>query len=564
MMMEQYRNLDISELPLSSPFFRDKVSRFLEASGLRMDALDTYYGVLDPAGELLAGAGLSADIIKCVAVSEEVRSEGLLTPLVSRIIQDASLRGIHNLKVFTKPQYGPLFGSLGFKMLAEAPQAVLLENGRGLVSYCDYLRSKARRGRSGVVVMNANPFTLGHRYLLSEALKQVDTLYVIPVREDVSMFSYSERKAMIEAAGLGERLVVLDGSSYTISAATFPTYFLKDLSAASQQQMRLDIDLFAKHIIPALGVSVRFVGSEPSDSLTARYNSLMKELLPVEVVEIERLKLGGNYVSASAVRDSICSGSFEKASALVPEPSYPYILSKLAERALRIELDTPLKPGLVCPDSPGAHKDMDYSVMLKGIEAIEPYFVPMAMAGNAEELQRLGIEAEKAMMSATGGVNTHRGAIYAFGLVLNAFMREMQSPDRQAFIQNACRENAESILRSSLKDSELHFTQETRGARAQALTGYKQLFEDWLPFYRAGKDVKKLLLHIMSTLDDTCIVHRAGEKRALEVKKEAGELLKDFDEDRLQHMCGVFREENISPGGAADMLALTIFIDSVI
>ena len=68
----------------------------------------------------------------------------------------------------------------------------------------------------------------------------------------------------------------------------------------------------------------------------------------------------------------------------------------------------------------------------------------------------------------------------------------------------------------------------------------------------------------MSTLDDTCIVHRAGEKRALEVKKEAGELLKDFDEDRLQHMCGVFREENISPGGAADMLALTIFIDSVI
>ena len=563
-MMEQYRNLDISELSLSSPFFRDKVSRFLEASGLRMDALDTYYGVLDPAGELLAGAGLSADIIKCVAVSEEVRSEGLLTPLVSRIIQDASLRGIHNLKVFTKPQYGPLFGSLGFKMLAEAPQAVLLENGRGLVSYCDYLRSKARLGRSGVVVMNANPFTLGHRYLLSEALKQVDTLYVIPVMEDVSMFSYSERKAMIEAAGLGERVVVLDGSSYTISAATFPTYFLKDLSAASQQQMQLDIDLFAKHIVPALGVSVRFVGSEPSDSLTARYNSLMKELLPVEVVEIERLKLGGNYVSASAVRDSICSGSFEKASALVPEPSYPYILSKLAERALRIELDTPLKPGLVCPDSPGAHKDMDYSVMLKGIEAIEPYFVPMAMAGNAEELQRLGIEAEKAMMSATGGVNTHRGAIYAFGLVLNAFMREMQSSDRQAFIQNTCRENAESILRSSLKNSELHFTQETRGARAQALTGYKQLFEDWLPFYRAGNDVKKLLLHIMSTLDDTCIVHRAGEKRALEVKKEAGELLKDFDEDRLQHMCGVFREENISPGGAADMLALTIFIDSVI
>ena len=562
-MMEQYRNLDITELPLSSAYFREKVSRFLEASELRMDALDTYYAVQNPAGDILAGAGISGDIIKCVAVAEEARSEGLLTPLVSRIIQDASLHGIHNLKVFTKPQYRALFESLGFRMLAQAPLAVLLENGRGLAAYCEYLRSMGRPGRSGVVVMNANPFTLGHRYLLSKALEQVDTLYVIPVKEDVSMFPYAERKAMIEAAGLGDRVVVPEGSSYTISAATFPTYFLKDLSAASEEQMRLDLDLFANHIVPALGAAVRFVGSEPSDSLTARYNTLMKELLPVEVVEIERLKIQGGYVSASKVRAYLNNGMFEKASAQVPETSRPYLLAELAERALRMELDTPLKPGLVCPESAGAHKDMDYSVMLKGIAAIRPFFAPMVSAPNADDLRRLGIEAEEAMLAATGGVNTHRGAIYSFGLVLNAVAREMQGVDKQAFIQNACSKNAGSILNNTLKDSKMHFTG-TRGAREIAFTGYRQLFEDWLPFYRKERNIGRLLIYIISSLDDTCIIHRAGEKRALEVRREAEQLLNNYTEDNLRRMCERFREENISPGGAADMLALTIFIDSVI
>jgi triphosphoribosyl-dephospho-CoA synthetase len=208
---------------------------------------------------------------------------------------------------------------------------------------------------------------------------------------------------------------------------------------------------------------------------------------------------------------------------------------------------------------------MDYAVMLKGISAIRPYFATMALAADAEELCRLGMEAENAMLSATGGVNTHRGAIYAFGLVLNAVTREMQGVDKQAFIQNTCGENAERILRNSLKGSEMHFTLEmARGARAQALEGYRQLFEDWLPFYRKERNIGRLLIYIISSLDDTCIIHRAGEKRALEVRREAEQLLNNYTEDNLRRMCERFREENISPGGAADMLALTIFIDSVI
>ena len=118
-----------------------------------------------------------------------------------------------------------------------------------------------------------------------------------------------------------------------------------------------------------------------------------------------------------------------------------------------------------------------------------------------------------------------------------------------------------------------------------ALDGYRTLFEDWLPFYRSLAEEapsegasatysateggafsarQRLLLRIMSTLDDTCVIKRAGKERAEEVKKEARELLEQFSEEKLKEMCTRYAQEGISPGGAADMLALTIFIDSII
>ena len=590
--MEQFKNLDIVEMPLGSPYFSDKVSRFLGANGLRMEAMDTYYAVQDADGNIIAGAGISGDVIKCVAVAQEARSEGLMVPLISRIVA-----GRGNLKVFTKPEYRAVFESLGFHVLGEAPKAILLENGRGLQQYCERLRAFAGSGKTGVIVMNANPFTLGHKYLIEKALEQVDHLVVIPVKEDVSLFPYKERLEMIcrgVASIKGGDVDVVEGSPYTISAATFPTYFLKDLSEAAEQQMLLDLDIFSQHIAPALGATVRFVGSEPYDALTARYNTLM-----TNAVEIERLEC----ISASKVREALAQGNYSAAAAMCPETTHPYLLANLAERALRMELDTPLKPGLVGPDSNGAHKDMDYTTMLRGIAAIRPFFPAIARAKSSGELRQLGIDAENAMMAATGGVNTHRGAIFALGLALAA---QKQSADNEQDMHFHLGELARVVMGNHLKNSNLHL----RGARAVALDGYNQLFTDWLPYYRrlpvaagndgrvaagndgrvaAGNDgaLQRLLLRIMSTLDDTCIVHRAGEERAHQVKEEAAALLGEIPDqvgnddrkvgnddrkvgndgewkDKLKALCGRYAAENISPGGAADMLSLTIFIDSII
>ena len=571
-MMEPFETIDIQELPLSVPSVRRQVEDFLGSNGLRLGEVDLYLAVLSEDGAILAGGGLQRDILKCLAVSAEARSLGLSVPLVSRLISVASERGCTNVKVFTKPENRALFESLGFKLLAEAPKAILLENGRGLADYCAYLRAHQA---PGVIIMNANPFTLGHKYLVERAESR--NLVIIPVKEDASRFSYAERLAMIRS-GAGDWADVVEGSDYQISAATFPTYFLKNLSDAAETQMRLDSDLFGRHIAPALGARVRYVGSEPADPLTARYNALLKELLPkygIQLVEIQRLAVDSDCqadsstppsaplrmtrgttfelvkgpVTATAVRALLDEGRFKAASALTPESTWPYLLADLAERALRMELDTPMKPGLVGPDSVGAHKDMDYDVMRKGIAAIRPFFPCMALAETPEELRQLGIDAEAAMLAATGGVNTHRGAIFALGLALY----RQPIAETAALLDNGSSKRREAGI---------------RGAMQMAKDGYKELFEDWLPYYRACHFERSreicTLLRIMATLDDTCVIHRAGYARAQEIKAEASALAEHFDMDKLKNMCDRYAAEGISPGGAADMLALTILIDSIL
>ena len=552
-MMEPFERIDIQELPLSAPSVRRQVEDFLGSNGLRLGEVDLYLAVLSEEGAILAGGGLQRDIVKCLAVSAEARSLGISVPLVSRLISEASQRGYTNVKVFTKPENRALFESLGFQFLAEAPKAILLENGRGLADYCQHLRAHPA---SGVMIMNANPFTLGHRYLVEQASlsfqaqKGRRNLTIIPVKEDASRFPYAERLAMLRA-GAGDLADVVEGSDYQISAATFPTYFLKDLSDAAETQMRLDIDLFGRHIAPALGARVRFVGTEPSDPLTARYNALMKELLPkygVQLVEIPRLIIE-QPVTATEVRVLLDEGRFKEASALTPASTWPYLLADLAERALRLELDTPLKPGLVGPDSQGAHKDMDYDMMRKGIAAIRPFFPRMAMAATPEELRQLGIDAEAAMLAATGGVNTHRGAIFALSLAL--FPHPIA--ETAARLDNGASKRREAGI---------------RGAMQMAKEGYKELFEDWLPYYAGVRadayGLQKTLLRIMATLDDTCVIHRVGYERARAVKGEAKALADSFDLEELGLLCVRYAAEGVSPGGAADMLALTIFIDSIL
>lgn len=582
----------ISEAPLSLNSVRRRVEAFLAANGLRLAPLDRYVVVTrdEDGDEILAGGGLDGNVIKCVAVSESARSEGLMNILVSRLIAIAREEGRESVKAFTKPENEGIFKSLGFALIASSPNAILMENGRGgLPEYRKYLASLARPGRNGAIVMNANPFTKGHRYLVEQAASQVDNLYVIVVKEDRSRFPYVERKAMIEAGCAGlDNVVVCEGSDYAISAATFPTYFLKKLDDATDTQIALDLDLFVNHIAQPLGVTVRFAGSEPEDALTRRYNELMAEILPgtsvavvrqarrpIDFVEIPRLEQKGKPLSATSLRRALDKGGFKEAMEYIPKSTVPYLVADLAERALRLELDTTPKPGLVDRQDNGAHKDMDYALMSKSISALRPYLTRLAVESAKDidpaKIKEIGIEAEKAMLKATGGVNTHKGALFCIGLSVAAascLACSTGAVEAYSFKELVSRAASEIPSARGTHGAEAKRSFKAVGALENARAAYPELFTDWLPYYRSleGDPFRchKTLLHIMTTLDDTNILHRRGEEGLALAKSEAARLLEDFSESGLSSLNKDFIRENISPGGSADMLSLTIFIESII
>lgn len=609
--------MEIQTLNPATPRQRQRIEAFLKRNGLRIDDMNYYAAMLDDDGEMIAGGGLKDDVIKCVAVDDAHKGEAIANTLISHLIAHANEEGHSNVKLFTKPKNRQLFESLSFRLLAEAPEAILMETGIGGISNTvEALKKIKDNGERGVVVMNCNPFTLGHRYLIEQAAKQVERLYVMVVREDCSLFAYTERKAMVEQGVADiENVNVIDGSDYAISRATFPTYFLKRLDDAADTQMLLDLDLFRRHIAPALGATVRFVGTEPTDQLTRRYNQLMHEALK-DVREINRLEKDGNAVSASRVRKAMEEGDMNTIRQLVPPTTLPYIIAPLATQALQAELDTTPKPGLVDKDNNGAHRDMDHALMSRSIRAIHPYFVRLALLGFADTLpshtviRDTGIEAEKAMLEATNGVNTHKGALFSMGLaVVAAAYEEKKAAANKEERGKKREEEYLSSLQLTIKALAASFpdTSGTHGSKAKQLSngtttikgaldnareGYEKLFAEWLPFYnerRKSHDahaLHKTLLRIMCDLDDTNVIYRTNVATAEEVKQEARALLASFEEayaaedkekcaSAIEEKCASaellalkdmdrrYTERNISPGGAADMLSLTVFIGSI-
>lgn len=614
--------MNILELHPTIPRQRRQIEMFLQTNGLRYDDVDYYAAIVDESSdEMIAGGGLKGSVIKCVAVADGHKGEAVANVIVSHLIAKANAEGCQCVKLYTKPDNRQLFESLSFRLIAESPNAILMETGvGGIEKYSEELRVKSEelgvkseelkndesvvlnaRKPIGVIVMNANPFTLGHRFLVEQSSELVERLYVVVVREDCSMFSYNERKAMV-SQGVRDigNVVVVDGSDYAVSAATFPTYFLKQLSDATDTQIILDLDLYRRRIAPALGATIRFFGSEPTDPLTRRYNELMHQQLGEEHVhEIQRKQQEGSAISASRVRKAMMEGCIWDAIQLVPPTTIPYIIGHLASMALQAELDTTPKPGLVDRNDNGAHRDMDHALMQRSILALHPYFVRLAQLGfNGkqpchDEIVNIGIEAEREMFKATGGVNTHKGALFSIGLAAVAlagesFCRITQAERCGTMAYNDVNSKQIQSLSNSIASLARLFpdTNGTHGSKAKANNilkgaldnareGYTQLFKAWLPFYidriAEGDNyaLHKTLLRIMCDLDDTNIVYRTSMETMQEVKTEARQMLDTSRnivnfEAALQAMNTDYIHRNISPGGSADMLSLVVFLSCIV
>ena len=301
------------------------IAAFYARAGIRLDrAITALYGAYE--GEtLLALGGIAGSAIRSLAVDESRQGEGILPALVTHLYHTLKDNGVKNVFVVTKPTYAPLFSSLCFYELIQTEDAALLESSG--TAFSRYLASLPKA--DGAIVMNADPFTNGHRYLVETAAAQCSRLLVLVLSADAAHVPAAARLALVErgCADLSG-VFVRPGGDYVISGATFPDYFFKTKSEAMLAHARLDAALFAEQIAPACGIRVRFVGEEPLDPMTAAYNETLLAVLPprgIALRVVPRKTLDGEPVSASRVRALWHAGDVSGVAPLVPPATLDYI-----------------------------------------------------------------------------------------------------------------------------------------------------------------------------------------------------------------------------------------------
>ena len=306
---------------------------FLKTAGLSCDE-DVKETVLLWDNDCLIGTGSrDGNLLKLIAISPEHQGEDLTSLLLSELTKGAFSEGYNHLFLYTKPENEKMFQSLFFYTVAKTENVLLMENRKnGINDFLAEISEKNSDGIIGSIVMNANPFTLGHRFLIETASKKCDKLYVFVVSEDKSLFSSFDR---IEMVKLGTEdlanVIVLPTGPYLVSSATFPTYFLKEREKASEVQCLLDVEIFLKYFVPSFSISCRFVGTEPLSPTTNLYNEALKRCLNnsgIKVFEIPRLQKNGDVISASRVRELLVHGEAEDVESLVPSTTFKYLKSK--------------------------------------------------------------------------------------------------------------------------------------------------------------------------------------------------------------------------------------------
>ncbi|PWG00837.1 [citrate (pro-3S)-lyase] ligase [Levilactobacillus bambusae] len=319
---------------------------FLQSLGIsnfsttETSVIDETVGIFD-GDRLVATGSVSNNVLKYIGVCNQNQTQGtyfnmIVTELLARLAQ----RGIFHVFVFTKPQYSQSFQHLGFSELAQSADGALLETGDVTIqTYLDTIPQLPGQSIAGIV-MNANPFTRGHRYLVERAAEEADAVYVFVVNTDSSLFTTEERVGLV-TAGLADlnNVLVVSGGDYMVSYATFPAYFLTSPEKEITYQTTLDARIFKNWVAKERHITTRYVGSEPRSRTTAIYNSVLQRELPPEVAVkvIERRSANHDVISARTVREMIAADDLTHLAVLVPDTTAKYIQEHLTDLQKRIK-----------------------------------------------------------------------------------------------------------------------------------------------------------------------------------------------------------------------------------
>jgi len=329
-------------LDLDNPYDVKLVVDFLKDLGFdyNPDVVDMTMILYNLNDEFIGTGSVRKKTLKFVAVSPDFRDTTAFAQIVT-FLTGKILETYKQCFVFTKPETAKRFKSLGFSQIAKAePIFSVLEFGyESIKDYQQYLKDhkvQTQTERIASIVMNCNPFTIGHQYLIEKASAENELVYLFIVSENLSVFPFELRWKMIEK-GIAHlnNVKMLSTGSYIVSGAIFPNYFLKQESAnlISEKQAEIDVKIFAKYIAPVLNIKRRYIGTENYCHTTSAYNKAMKKILPeknIEVHEIKRISVNGNdnFVSASKVREAIRTNALEGILDFLPEVTKEFLLSE--------------------------------------------------------------------------------------------------------------------------------------------------------------------------------------------------------------------------------------------
>lgn len=292
-------------------------------------------------GKVIATGSVEGSTFKYFFVDEPYKGRGVTRAMYDDLLSYVLKQGYVSYYAFTTPENIPIFEALGLSVVYQTKDACLLEGGFG--SYAKWIariRKKLpeKKGVRGSVVMNCNPMTKGHLYLVEEARKEVDELLVFVLQEDSSHFPFEDRYRIVkDELKAFDNVQVIMGGPYIISKATFPTYFIKKTDNMLDIYTAIDGGLFIDKIAKDLEIDVRFFGSEPKDIVTEQYTRMLRKMVsdsPIEMRVFPRYEVEEEPVSASVVRDLLVNDKKDDAYKLVVDNTIRFLESNEGEEVI--------------------------------------------------------------------------------------------------------------------------------------------------------------------------------------------------------------------------------------
>lgn len=321
---------------------RDEVETFLQGFDLSLDQDVDYTLVMrdgvSQEAPIVATCSKARNVLKCFAIIEEHRGEGITSILISALIDKLFSQGIFHSFIFSKPASAHVFLALNFKLIHSNDDVALLENGiYDIYKALEDMKEKYNLGdgEKTALVMNCNPFTLGHVYLIEEAANNNKEVLVFIVEEDRSLFPFKTRYDLV-SKGVShlKNVTVLPSGEYIISSATFPSYFLRKKGERLRAYVELDASIFGQYFCRILNITKRYVGDEPYCQVTEAYNEALKKVLStygVELHVVARKVFKDTAISASRVRALIKQGDLDDLKNLLPDVTLEFLNTSLGK-----------------------------------------------------------------------------------------------------------------------------------------------------------------------------------------------------------------------------------------